>query len=223
MNRFCLCGPVVCLLTALVASAVADEPQRTVLFDGSSMDAWRGYASPDVPERWEIVDDSLHCSGGGGDLMTKEEYGDFDLQLEWKISDGGNSGIIYRARKGDPAAYFSGPEFQILDDAAAADNADKRHQAGALYGLYACAEDCVKPAGQWNTTRIVMHHNHLEHWLNGKKVVDCQIGSDDWNQRVAASKFAAWRQFGKSAKGHIVLQDHGNPVWYRNISVARLT
>ena len=204
------------LLGLLANVSVAQQTQ--VLFDGSSLDAWRGYDSQEVPDSWKIEDGALTRSGSGGDIMTKETYGDFELALEWKISPGGNSGIIYRAREGDPAAYYSGPEFQILDDAAHAD-ADKRTLAGTLYGLYARQEDCTKPAGDWNSAKIVIRNNRVEHWLNGKKVVDCEFGSDDWNERVANSKFAAWEQFGKTAKGHIALQDHGNPVWYRNITI----
>ncbi len=199
----------------------AEEPVRSSIFDGASLNGWRSYQAIEPPKGWKVVDGCLYRAEGGGDIMTVEKYDEFDLSLEWKISPGGNSGIIYHVREGDDAAYFSGPEFQVLDDAAF--DEDKRHLSGALYGLYACEADVAKPAGDWNTARIVLHGNRVQHWLNGTKVVDCTLHSEDWNRRVAASKFSAWKQFGNTANGHIVLQDHGNPVWYRNIKIAKLT
>lgn len=200
--------------------AYADKP--IVLFDGTSLGAWQAYEGTDVPSGWVIREESLFRESGGGDLMTKEEFGDFELELEWKISSGGNSGIMYRVGTGDSAPYESGPEYQILDSQRHADGKSRLTSAGALYGLYPSPAECEKPAGQWNATKIVVKGNHIEHWLNGQKVVDCELGSDDWTQRVTHSKFAAWPRFGRLARGHIVLQDHGDPVWYRNIRITPL-
>ena len=154
--------------------------------------------------------------------MTREEFDDFTLELDWKISSGGNSGIMYRVATGDTAPYYSGPEYQILDSSRHADGKSRLTSAGALYGLYPSPADCEKPAGEWNSAKIVVQGKHIEHWLNGRKIVDCEIGSDDWARRVAQSKFATWEKFGKMARGHIVLQDHGDQVWYRNIRITPL-
>ena len=163
---------------------------------------------------------------GQGDIITRESFKDFDLRLEWKISEGGNSGIMYRVSEtgeGTDATYLTGPEYQLLDDVKAADNKTTMTRAGALYGIYPAPDASpVKPAGEWNEARIVLRGNRIEHWLNGQKIVDAEMGSEDWNQRLAASKFATWPRFAKEAEGHIALQDHGNVVSFRNIRIKRL-
>ena len=154
--------------------------------------------------------------------MTVGTYGNFELKLSWKVSPGGNSGIMYRVRTGDGAPYMSGPEYQVLDDASHADGQSELTSAGALYALYPARRGVVRPAGEWNETRIVVNGNHVEHWLNGEKLVECEMWGDDWNQRFNDSKFKGWPQFAKSTEGHIALQDHGDEVWYRNIEIRRL-
>ncbi|MEM8681234.1 MAG: DUF1080 domain-containing protein [Planctomycetota bacterium] len=213
-------SPLLALLLAL--PLIAEEGEAVALFDGQSLSGWRGYNSEDAPEGWQVVDGTLHRSGGGGDIMTADEYDNFELTLDWKISEAGNSGIMYRVSKGDSAPYISGPEYQILDNDGHQDGGSDMTSAAALYGLYATDTTAPNPVGEWNTTRIVVDGNHVEHWLNGKKVVDCELGSDDWNERVQNSKFATWEPFGKNAKGHIVLQDHGDLVWFRNIKLRQL-
>ena len=194
------------------------------LFDGQSLDAFRGYGQEEIGKGWKIEDGVLVLDGtaGSGDIVTRDTFDDFELRFEWKISPGGNSGVMYRVRLGDGAPYFSGPEFQILDDEGHHDGHDRKTSAAALYGLYAPQHKVQKPAGEWNTAKIVMKGNHVEHWLNGTRVVAAEIGSDDWNQRVNASKFKAWPQFAKTRTGHIAFQDHGNPVSYRNIRIRKL-
>ena len=218
---FCLSMREFSALEAAEAG-VADQEVSGELLGEDYRQHWRGYASEEWPNGWRVDGGVLTRFDSGGDIMTKATYSDFVLKLEWKISEKGNSGIMYRVRTGDDAAYFSGPEYQVLDNQGHADGADKSHRAAALYGLYAPEKDWTNPVGQWNETRIVVSGNHVQHFLNGHKTVDCLMGGDEWNELVKNSKFDKWKQFGKSAEGHIVLQDHGDPVWYRNVSVQRL-
>ncbi len=198
-----------------------EEAVWQTLFDGTSLDAWRGYSTEKRSAGWVVEDGVLFRKSGGGDLVTKEAFGDFELTLEWRVAPGSNSGIIYRVRLGDGAPYMSGLEYQVLDEAHG-DAANLITNAGALYGMYDTDKSVMRPAGEWNQTRIVVVGNHVEHWLNGKQVVSCELWSDDWNERLKKSKFAGWPQFGRTTKGHIALQDHSDPVWYREIKIREL-
>ena len=215
-----LIGCLVLLAGTPTYSWAQEEEGFRVLFDGSSLEHWRGYQSEEIGKGWKIDGDALQFDGsGGGDIVTKEAFESFELRFEWKVAKAANSGVMYRVTLGDAAPYFSGPEFQILDDAAHADGAGQNTSASALYGLYAPEHKTLRPVGEWNTARIVIHGNHVEHWLNGAQVVTAEFGSEDWNQRVQNSKFKSWEQFGIHAKGHICLQDHGDEVWYRHIRI----
>ncbi len=193
------------------------------LFDGKSTAAWRTLGKPaDALVAWRVEDGTLAWVKGGGNLATREAYADFELELEWKISPGGNSGVLFRV---DPAAArppMSGPEIQILDDATHKDGRSPLTAAGALYALYAPKAAAAKPTGSWNLLRLRVQGGRVQSWLNGVATVDAEIGSADWNQRVAASKFAPHPAFAKAPAGVIVLQDHGNPVWFRSIRIRRL-
>jgi hypothetical protein len=197
-----------------------------LLFDGKSTDGWRKYKGKGVPEKWKVVEGALvfdpRASGGGGDIVTVEQFDNFELSLEWRISPRGNSGVMYRVTEEADAPYGSGPEYQILDNIGHADGRNPKTSAASCYALYAPSEDATKPVGEWNQTRLVCNGPHVEHWLNGKKVVTYEIGSEDWNKRVAESKFKDMPRFAKAAKGHIDLQDHGNEVAYRNIKIRPL-
>jgi len=209
-----------CLMFSVSVAAQQPQQQGWIdLFDGSSTAAWRGYNRDTLPDGWVIDQETLYRKGRGGDIMTKAQFEDFELELEWKIAANGNSGIMYRVSEGDPAPYFSGAEFQILDNDGHRDGQNELTSAGALYGMYATDLTAVKPVGEWNKTRIVVQGKHIEHWLNGKKVVECEIDSEDWNHKLAASKFAKWKKYARNNAGHIALQDHGDPVWYRNIRI----
>jgi hypothetical protein len=196
----------------------------TVLFDGKSTEHFRGYRKDKLPDGWELVDGTLHCKAksGAGDIITKEQYENFELEFEWKISKGGNSGVMYRVRETDGPSYMTGPEYQILDNEAHADKANPKTTAAALYDLYPCTTNATKPAGEWNVSKIVINNNKIEHWLNGKKVVETEIGSEDWKKKISESKFKDWSEFGVHSKGHIAFQDHGDDVWYRNIKIKSL-
>jgi hypothetical protein len=190
-----------------------------LLFDGTSTAAWRGYKKETMPDGWQAVDGALSRVGDAGDIVTREQFRNFELSLEWKVAPGGNSGIFYRASEDDDAIYWTAPEMQVLDDAGHRDGGDRLTSAGALYGLYPAPPGLAKPAGEWNHVRIVANGNHVEHWLNGTKVVDCELGSADWEARVKASKFAPHARFARNAEGHIGLQDHGDAVSFRNIKI----
>jgi hypothetical protein len=198
----------------------------TLLFDGDDLSAWRGFQEEDVPAGWGITQNAIHYdpeAEGGGDLITKKEYGDFVLRLDWKIAEGGNSGIMYRVSEDRDATWKTGPEYQVLDNARhpnAEDGAE--YTAGAVYALYGPSEDATRPAGQWNRARIVARDGRVEHWLNGTNIVSYEWGSAEWKKRVARSKFSSMPGFGKNERGHIALQSHGDNVWYRNVKIRPL-
>ena len=212
-----------------------------LLFDGNSLDRWRGFRADTVPPGWQAEDGLLvfraeHGQEGYGDLTTKEQFADFDLSLEWKISPCGNSGILFRVTEDYEQEWHTGPEYQIVDATLgcwsdyqapegerAPDSDLKASQlSGANYDLHAPSENAVKPVGEWNLSRLVVNGPHVEHWLNGKKVVEYELWSPEWEQLVATSKFKDYPQYGRNRTGHIVLQDHGKTVWFRNIKIRRL-
>ena len=173
------------------------------------------------------MDGTLGLSGGngepsGGDIVTRDEYENFELRLQWRIAKDGNSGIMYRVSEEYEAPYESGPEMQVLDDAGHADGKSRLTAAGSCFGLYPAPAGIVKPAGEWNDVRIIANGPHVEHWLNGKKVVEYELWSVDWRARVLASKFKQWPGYGMRKKGHIALQDHGNAVSFRSIRIRKL-
>jgi len=198
-----------------------------LLFDGRTTAGWRGYRRKDFPDQgWAVEDNCLRVVAGqrGGDIITVDQYADFELTLEWRVAEKANSGIMYRVTEKHGAAWQTGPEYQILDDAGHDTAPTGAHSAGALYGLYPPGPDkTLKPAGRFNKTRIRIKDNHLTHWLNGAKLVECRLDSAEWKQRIADSKFHKYEGFGVQPKGHIALQDHGNDVWFRNIKVRDLT
>jgi hypothetical protein len=189
------------------------------LFDGKTTAGWRGYRAREMPGGWQVVDGALTRVGQAGDIVTTDQFANFELALEWKVAPGGNSGIFYRVTEEADHAYETGPEMQVLDDARHQDGGSRLTSAGSLYGLYAAPAGVVKPAGEWNAVRIVVNGSHVEHWLNGVKVVEAEMGSPDWERRVRESKFKEWPGFGRAARGHIALQDHGDWVAYRNIKI----
>lgn len=195
-----------------------------LLFDGKTTMGWRGWKRATVPKAWGVRDAALALVPGedGGDLCTLEEFDNFELRLEWKVEPGGNSGIFYRATEDYGGAAETGPEFQILDDERHPNGKTPETSAGAAYALYAPTKKVVKPAGEWNYTRIIAQGTRVEHWMNGVKIVEYEIGSEDWKARVSKSKFASLPEFGRKPKGRIVFQDHGYKVWFRSIRIKGL-
>jgi hypothetical protein len=209
-------------LAATPQSSTNHSPWK-VLFDGTSLDAWRGYKSDAVPDGWRIENGTLTKDRPVKDLVSKDEFGDFDLEIEWKIGEAGNSGIFYRGSEEFDHIYWSAPEYQLLDDLKASDNKTRLTCAGAAYGLYPSPEGHLKPVGGWNKTRIVAKGTHVEHWLNDFKLLEYEFWSPDWEAKVKASKFAAWPGYGRATKGHFALQgDHTGVLSFRNIRVREL-
>ena len=190
-----------------------------LLFDGRSLEGWRGYNLDGMPGGWAVEDGMLTRVGAGGDIITKAQFTDFELAIEWRVELGGNSGVFYRAVEGEEWIYHSAPEMQVVDDANHRDGRSPLTSAGANYALHAVPRGVVRSAGEWNDSRIAVRGSHVEHWLNGTKVVEYELGSDEWAALVADSKFVEWSAYGQAPRGHIGLQDHGDRVWYRNIRV----
>ncbi|HNG90350.1 MAG TPA: DUF1080 domain-containing protein, partial [Saprospiraceae bacterium] len=214
-----------------------------LLFDGKSISNWHNYGKTTIGKSWVIDDNAIHLAakpnpdGGwqapdGGDIVSAEDYGDFELELDWKIGACGNSGIIYHVKE-DPAKYgyvwMTGPEMQVLDNACHPDSKYPKHRAGDLYDLVECKYVTVKPAGQWNHVRLVFRKGKVEHWLNHRKLVEVQMfkngkPTQTWLDLIAKSKFPKIPapDFGLMQSGKLALQDHGDPVWYKNIKIRKL-
>lgn len=203
-----------------------------LLFDGTTTKGWHTYLRDTVGSKWTvqngaIVFDPSKPRNGGGDIVTNEEYENYELNLEWKISKGGNSGIIFDIQE-DPkyrATYLTGPEMQVLDNINADDNKKENHLAGCLYDMSGDASvSKPKPVGEWNQVRLIQNKGHLTFYLNGVKTFDGQIGSEEWNKLVQNSKFkdAAFANFAKVAKGKIALQEHPGSSQWRNIKIKTL-
>jgi hypothetical protein len=204
-------------------AAALDSAGWRALFDGTSLAAFRGYKADSVPAGWHIVDSTLTKSGSVGDLITRDKFGDFELALDWKLGPAGNSGIMYRVTEEYDHPYWSGPEYQLLDDAGAPDGKLRITAAGSDYALYPSPAGVVKPADQWNSTLIVVKGNHVQHWMNGQKLLEYDLLSPDWEAKVKASKFGAWPNYGRAKTGYIAIQgDHPGVLALRNIKIREL-
>ena len=206
-----------------------------LLFDGETTAGWRGYNLDAFPDTgWAVVDGALVVGATatdpdvpiGGDIVTTESFTDFDLRFEFMLSEVANSGVLYRVIEEPGAAiWHNAPEYQVLDDTAYIEMGTmdmNTHLTGDNYDLHAAGEKTLHGPGQWNTARIRVANNHVEHWLNGTKTVEYVLGSPEWEALVAASKFAPFPQYGRAASGPIGLQDHGRNVFYRSIRILPL-
>ena len=193
------------------------------LFDGSSTSAWRGYKSQTFPAGWKIVDGVLTKSGSVEDIMTRDQFGNFQLAFDWKLSPGGNAGVFYRGTEEYDKIYWSAPEYQLLDDAGHPDGQSRLTSAGADYGLYPSPAGVVKPADQWNSTLIVVNGSSVQHWLNGQKLLEYEVASPDWEAKVKASKFVAYPNYGRAKQGYIAIQgDHDGALSIRNVRIRKI-
>ena len=210
-------------------SRTEKEEGWQLLFDGETTDGWHGYLKKSVGEGWKAEDGLLVCLGKGGDIggdiLTNESFDNFILSLEWNIAKGGNSGIFYHVIEDEKysAPYATGPEYQLIDDIGFESPLEEWQKTGADYAMYT-ANDTKKlnPAGEWNTSKIVFDHGHVEHWLNGNKIIEFTAWSDDWKKLKAESKWKAYPDYGTAKTGPVGLQDHGHAITFRNIKIKPL-
>ena len=230
-------GLALASLLALGGSLRAQENQLTpeekssgwiLLFNGTDLNGWHNYNHKTASAPWTVEDGAIKKDvpkkgDTDGDLVSTDEYENFDFKLQWKISPEGNSGILFLIKeKPGLEAYTTGPEMQVLDNDGHPDGKIPKHRAGDLYDLISSSSEPVRPVGQWNDAEIKLDHGKLDLYLNGVNVVSTTIGDANWNKLVKGSKFANMPYFAKSKSGHVDLQNHGNPVWYRNIKIKKL-
>ncbi len=198
-----------------------------LLFDGERMDQWKSYLK-DTLSGWIVEDGTMKALGKGGDIggdiITRKQFENFELSLEWKISPKGNSGILYMVREDSAyhAVYETGPEYQLLDDKGWEGPIEDWQLTAANYAMHVAENKELKATGEWNTSRIKKDGTHVEHWLNGRKVVEYELWSDDWKARVESGKWKNTPDYGSFKKGHISLQDHGHYIWFRSIKIREL-
>jgi hypothetical protein len=229
------------ILAAILASCATQTPKEPainsltkteiaegwiLLFNGSDLNNWKIYNGGDVTG-WKIEDGILHNSGVGsdygGDIITREQFQNFELYLEWKIAPQSNSGIFFHVVEHvAPAIYQSGPEYQLIDDHGWPGKLEPGQLSGANYDMHAPVGAQVKPLNEWNKTRLIVNGPHVEHWLNGVKVVEYELWSDEWFELKAASKWGKQEYYGAASQGHIGLQDHGGLTMFRNIKIRKL-
>ena len=193
-----------------------------LLFDGRTTAGWRGFRKQKLPGGWQAIDGALTRVGEAGDIVTIDEFGDFELMLEWKLAPNGNSGVFYRVIEDDDVMWHMAPEYQIIDNAYNNEPLKPTQHAGANYDLHPPSRDVTRPIGSWNETRVLARGAHVEHWLNGVKVVEYELWTPDWERRVRESKFKDYPNYGRARRGHIGLQDHGDRAAYRNIRIREL-
>jgi hypothetical protein len=214
---------------AAVENALTDVEKKEgweLLFDGKTLDSWRGYQMQTIPAGWKVENGAIHfvpptdaAAGQRADIITKKQYQDFELVVEWAVTAGGNSGIFFHVGETTPRTYETGPEFQVLDNAGHADGKKPETSAGSNYALHAPVKDVTKPVGEWNEARVKVKGAHVEHWLNGTKLLEYDLWTPEWKALVQASKFKAMPGYGLEKSGHLALQDHGDDVRFRNIKI----
>lgn len=214
-------APAVLILAVLATlSGEAAQPQWISLFDGKTIEHWRGYQMTTVPDSWGVEDGAITWTKGVAvDLVSREQYTNFEFEFDWKVPPGGNSGVMFRVTEELERTYHSGPEFQILHNAGHSDGKNPMTSAGSNHSLHAPTKDMTRPVGEWNQGRLVVNGNHVEHWLNGEKIVDYDLHSPDWTKRLMASKFKDVPRYGREPKGHLVLQEHGSRIQYKNLRI----
>ncbi len=236
-NTLLVSIPFVLLMSALSIShtAIAQAPAVSMsmtegwkpLFNGTSLEGWRTYQNKPA-NSWKVKEGMLYNIGNGdaqtkhADLITEKAYENFELSVEWKIAPKANSGILYMVSEEFPAAYTSGPEYQLIDDTGYPGKLEDWQKTGANYAMNVPALNATNPAGEWNHTKIRIFNGQVEHWLNGKKVVAYTLWSDAWQQQKATGKWKDHKEYGLTKKGHIAFQDHGGEVWFREIKIREL-
>jgi hypothetical protein len=222
---------LIAFLTAQLSLYAQNDHKWHYLFDGKSVDQLRGYRLNAFPDAWKVENGSLVALTNvpNVDLVTKDTYTNFDLTFQWAVSKAGNGGIFYNVQEnsshesgnGNSPNWLDNFEFQILDDIDFNDH-EPRRSAGSLYDLITPQNKHLKPVGEFNTGRLLVDHGHVEQWLNGRKVVEYNLGSNELNDLIAKSKYSTNPNFAKSTSGHIMFQHHGQQIWLKNIKVKRL-
>ena len=212
------------IVGVLLAGLQAQKPGEWVsLFDGKSIAPhWRGFKQKDVPAGWKVVDGAITRVAEGVDLVSREQYADFEFEWEWKVPPGGNSGVMFHVSEAFEETYHSGPEYQILDNARHEDGKNPMTSAASSHSIAAPNHDMTKPAGEWNQSKLLVKGPHVEHWLNGMKMLEYEMWSPEWKALVKKSKFNQWPEYGMQKTGHLVIQNHGDHVQFRNLRVRRL-
>ncbi|MEP5567273.1 MAG: DUF1080 domain-containing protein [Halioglobus sp.] len=200
-------------------SAQEREEGWRLLFDGKSLTGWRSYGEETVNDGWANENGCLTRVAWGGDIISQEQFADFELKLEWRISDSGNSGIFIRGDESESSIHHTGYEMQVLDNVGHSDSEDPTHRAGALYDMIIPDHDTSKPVGYWNQVHIIALGPDVEFWLNGRQTAKFSQGSPEWKALYEQSKFTSRPRYGTLLKGHIGFQDHMDKVWYRNIRI----
>lgn len=195
-----------------------------LLFDGKTTKGWRGFNRDSIGSGWTVEGGFLIAPGLGGDIggdvISEEQFENFDLKLEWKVTEGGNSGIFFHVLEGDyPAVYATGPEYQLIDDIGFPQKLEEWQSTGANYAMNPPKNAKIKPAGEWNSSEIIVNGPHVTHYLNGIKVVEYELWSEEWEELVKNGKWKNYPDYGKAKKGHLGLQDHGNKIYFRNIKI----
>jgi hypothetical protein len=213
-------------------SAAERKAGWTLLFDGATISAWRGYKMADMPPVWKVVDGTITKVATAEDIVTREQYGDFEFSIDWKIALRGNSGIFYRATENESKVYWSAHEYQLAEDSLTPDSRNIMTSVGAVYGFYPSKRGVVKPAGEWNSTRIVCNGPHVEHWLNGVLIAQYEMWSPEWNLKLHGVpgdstkkplKFAPFKDFGMAKRGYLAIQgDHNGTLSLRNIKIREI-
>jgi len=212
----------------ITATVLAEENKLTeeeakdgwkLLFDGETTEGWRNYNKDGLSDGWKVVDGTLRMTGKAGDIITDGEFDHFEFSIDWNLPNGGNSGLMYWVQETPGPSYSTGPEIQILDKM----KPGNTNSAGSCYDVYAPTKDVIKPKGEWNNYRILVKpDNNVEHWVNGELVCSYQIGSNEWNEKVANSKWKNAEGYAKAGKGHLCIQDHGANIWIRNVKIREL-
>jgi len=196
-----------------------------LLFDGKTINGWRTFKNNEQ-DSWEVINGQMHTKKEGSskhvDLITKDQYKDFELTVDWKVEKGANSGIIYHTLETHDASYETGPEYQLIDDNGYEDKLENWQKSGADYAMHPPSSLAAKPAGEYNRTRIVVKGDHVEHWLNGVKVADFHAWTPEWQKLKKEGKWKDYPDYGTSKTGYIALQDHGGGVWFKNVKIRKL-
>lgn len=215
------------------AAASSDETSDgwVSLFDGKSLQGWRGYNGVDIAGAWIAEDGVLHLTARTKDsphvnIITEAIYDDFDMRFDWKVEAGTNSGVIFHVGEGPKEPYLTGPEYQVLDNFGFRSSkglpVGPAEHSASNYAIEPAVSDETKPIGEWNEGRILVKGDHVEYWLNGVKTTEYEMHSPKWNEQVANSKYKNWKDFSTLPEGHIGLQDHGHQVWFRNLKIKKL-